>query len=112
MGEGWDKIIDEHKKHALKPELPLIKADSDSVLINLFSTKDKFGEEKLKVELNERQIKAMKFIEEKGKITNKEYLSLNPEISDRTARNDFKNLVEKGLLKSVGERKNRYYVTQ
>jgi len=112
VGEGWDKIIDEHKKHALKPELPLIKADSDSVLINLFSTKDKFGEEKLKVELNERQIKAMKFIEEKGKITNKEYLSLNPEISDRTARNDFKNLVEKGLLKSVGERKNRYYVTQ
>ena len=32
----------------------------------------------------------MKFIERRGKITNREYPSVNPEISDRTARNDLK----------------------
>jgi ATP-dependent DNA helicase RecG len=49
--------------------------------------------------LNERQIQAMKYIKEKGKITNSEYQT-NYGVARNTATRDLSDLVEKGLLKS------------
>ncbi|PKP59867.1 MAG: hypothetical protein CVT88_04380 [Candidatus Altiarchaeales archaeon HGW-Altiarchaeales-1] len=110
MGEGWNKIIDEHKKHILKPELPSIKADRDSVLITLFSTKDKFEEEKFEVELNHRQKRAIEHIKKYGKITNKDYRKLFLEISDRTVLGDLTDLVRKEILTKKGRTKGAYYI--
>lgn len=45
---------------------------------------------------------------EKGKITNKEYQTLN-EVSDRTALRDFEELVEKGILIKQGDKKGAFY---
>ena len=65
--------------------------------------KDKWNEENLKkLELNERQVKAVEFIKENGKITNKVYKELIKDISRITATRDLTNLVEKGILKMVG----------
>ena len=58
--------------------------------------------------LNERQIKAVLFVKEKGKITNSEYQLLN-EVSDRTALRDIEGLTEKGILIKEGEKKGTYY---
>ncbi len=33
LGEGWDKIIDEHKKHPLKPKLPIVKDVEGTVIV-------------------------------------------------------------------------------
>ena len=110
MGEGWNKIIDEHNKHTLKPELPLIKADGDSVLITIFSTKEKFEEEKFEIELNRRQKKALEYIKEYGRITNKDYRKLFPEISDRTVLSDLTDLVKKEILTKKGRTKGPYYI--
>jgi ATP-dependent DNA helicase RecG len=41
--------------------------------------------------LNERQIRAMLYVKEKGRITNAEYQKIN-KISKRTATNDFMEL--------------------
>ena len=49
--------------------------------------------------LNDRQIQAMKYIKEKGKITNSEYQT-NFGVARNTATRDLSDLVEKGLLKS------------
>jgi ATP-dependent DNA helicase RecG len=49
--------------------------------------------------LNDRQIQAMKYIKEKGKITNSEYQT-NYAVARNTATRDLSDLVEKGLLKS------------
>ncbi|MBN1969184.1 MAG: putative DNA binding domain-containing protein [Candidatus Delongbacteria bacterium] len=49
--------------------------------------------------LNERQIQAMKYIKENGKITNSEYQT-NYNVARNTATRDLTELVEKGLLKS------------
>lgn len=51
--------------------------------------------------LNERQIKAMKYLKTKGAITNKEHQNLNT-VSQLTASRDLSNLVKKDLLEQKG----------
>lgn len=53
--------------------------------------------------LNERQVKAVLFAKEKGKITNSEYQKLN-DCSRNTASNDLADLTEKDILKPSGQR--------
>jgi len=109
LGEGWDKIIKEHKMHSLKPKPPLIKANKFSVLVTIFSTKDKF-EEKIFIKLNERQRKALEYVKKEGHITNTDYRKIFPGITDRTILNDLKDLVTKGVLKRIGKTKGAYYM--
>jgi ATP-dependent DNA helicase RecG len=52
-------------------------------------------------ELNERQIKAVLYVKEKGKITNKEYMEIAG-ISKATATRDLRELVEKKVFKQYG----------
>lgn len=54
--------------------------------------------------LNERQIKAVSYIREKGGITNKEYQVLF-DVSRITATRDFKLLEGEGILKRIGKGK-------
>jgi len=108
LGEGWNKIIDEHKAHPLKPKLPKIKSDEYSVLISLYSTKEKF--EKGRLELNERQKEAIEYTRRRGKITNAEYQEIN-KTTKKTATRDLQNLVGRGIFIRVGRTgKGVYYV--
>ncbi len=52
--------------------------------------------------LNERQIKAVMYAKEKGRITNKEYQQLTG-ISRQMVTIDLKNLVEKGFFVMLGK---------
>lgn len=95
-GRGTIKIIDSCKQAEL-PEPELTERDG-GFLVTLF--KDNLTEEQLlKLGLNERQLKAVEFVKEKGRITNKEYQSLNS-ISERTASRELSELTEKLILKS------------
>lgn len=53
--------------------------------------------------LNDRQVKAVLFAKDKGKITNSEYQKLN-DCSRNTASNDLTELVEQDILKPSGQR--------
>lgn len=108
LGEGWDKIIREHEKHPLSPELPKIESDEYSTTVTIFSTKEKFEEEK-EVELNERQESALKYLEKHGKITNSEYRDINPGISDRTALRDLEEMREKNIVVRKGAGRKTHY---
>ncbi|MDP3111417.1 MAG: ATP-binding protein [Thermodesulfovibrionales bacterium] len=55
-----------------------------------------------KLGLNERQLKAVKYVKEREKITNKEYQELSKDISRITATRDLKDLIEKRIFISVG----------
>lgn len=71
--------------------------------------KDIYHEEYLsKLGLNERQVKAVLYVKEKGKITNSDYQELN-DIIDRTALRDIEKLIELNIFKKVGEKKGTYY---
>jgi ATP-dependent DNA helicase RecG len=65
--------------------------------------RDIYTEEYLReLGLNERQIKAVGSIKQKGKITNKDYRERFG-ITDRTALRDLTALCEKGILEKVGQ---------
>jgi len=95
-GSGTVKIIETCLQAGL-PEPELIEQDG-GFFVTLF--KNNLTKEKLaKLGLNERQLKAVEYVKEKGKITNKEYQSLNT-ISERTASRELSELTEKQVLKS------------
>ena len=95
-GRGTIKIIDTCKLADL-PE-PEMKELDGGFVITIY--KDNLTEEQLtKIGLNERQLKAIDFVKEKGRITNKEYQFLNS-ISERTASRELSELTEKLVLKS------------
>ena len=60
--------------------------------------------------LNERQEKALAYLADKGRITNREYLELCPEVSAETIRRDLASLVQKNLLLKIGEKRATYYI--
>ena len=64
------------------------------------------------LELNERQIRAVLWVKEKGSITNREYRQLSG-LSDEGARRDLNELVSKDILHSKGKgRSVRYILAQ
>jgi len=111
MGEGWNRIIDEIKNYPLKFEKkPEIKGNS-RVVVSLFSPvlEADGGLGKTIEGLNEGQKKALRYVNEKNKITTKEYVIINPEIRERTARNDLNDLVRKGVFIKIGATASAYY---
>lgn len=97
-GRGTIKIIDTCKQAGL-PE-PELKEQDGGFSVTLF--KNNLSEEQLiKLGLNGRQIKAVLFVKEKGKITNSDYQELN-KVSKATATRDLTELIEihKVLLRS------------
>jgi predicted HTH transcriptional regulator len=105
-GSGIGNIVTACKTAGL-PE-PEISEQFGGFIVKLF--KDRFTEEKLqKIGLNVRQIRAVLYVKEKRKITNKEYQEIN-EISNRTATYELKELIEKfNILKISGASVGTYY---
>ena len=105
-GRGTLKIIDTCKAAEL-PEPELTERDGGFV-VTLF--KDNLTEEQLvKLGQNNRQVKAVIYVKEKGRITNSEYQKLN-ETSERTASRDLEELYKLNILDRVGESKSTSYV--
>ena len=62
------------------------------------------------LQLNPRQEKALAFLQENRRITNRDYQGLCEDASPETLRRDFADLVDKGVLLKIGERRATYYV--
>jgi len=60
--------------------------------------------------LNERQEQALAYIVEMGRITNRDYQQLCPDVSAETIRRDLADLVSKDLLLKIGEKRATYYI--
>jgi ATP-dependent DNA helicase RecG len=105
-GSGIMKIVDSCKLAGLPT--PEMNEKEGGFIVTLF--KDKFSEEQLqRLGLNDRQIKAVLYAKERGKVTNKEYQEIN-HISKRTAAYELVELVETyKILKQQGESVGTYY---
>jgi ATP-dependent DNA helicase RecG len=60
--------------------------------------------------LNPRQEQALAYLAEVGRITNREYQQLCPDVSPETIRRDLADLVDKDLLIKIGEKRATYYI--
>ena len=109
-GTGIQKILDECRKAGL-PE-PEWREEQGALWLTF--RKDIWTEEHLKsLGLNDRQIKAVMWVKEKGEIANAEYQELCG-VSKATATRDLSDLVKKGVLEPRGEGKRtmRYVLAE
>ncbi|GHV27452.1 ATP-dependent DNA helicase [Bacteroidia bacterium] len=108
--ETWGRGFSKMTTQCLVAELPEPLYYYDMSGYWVVFRKDVINEEDLRDKgLNERQVKAVLYVKEKGKITNSEYQEIN-EISKRTAAYELVELVEKyKILKQLGASVGTYY---
>jgi len=106
-GHGTIKIVENCIKQGL-PE-PDFKEENGVMTVTFY--KDRWTEENIKkLELNERQIQAVMYVKEKGKITNKEYSNLT-KVNSRTSLRDLNNLCERNVFEKTGlTGRSTYYI--
>ena len=66
--------------------------------------------EELLAAICERLEQALRYLVEHGRITNREYQALCPDVSAETIRRDLSDLVHKGLLLRIGRKRATYYI--
>ncbi|HPO89688.1 MAG TPA: ATP-binding protein [Victivallales bacterium] len=98
VGSGIERM----SKALKEAKLPQLEIEANPSDFTLLFYKDIYTEENLrKMGLNERQIKAVMYVKEKGRITNKEYQELNI-VSKRTATRDLENLLKREIVQQIG----------
>ena len=99
--EQWGSGIDKMRNACTKAGLPEPQFEEYQGFRVIFR-KDIYTEEYLRdLGLNERQMKAVMYVKEKGKITNKEYQEL-VDTTKKTASRDLVDLVGKDIFNQTG----------
>lgn len=105
-GRGTIKIVESCIQNGL-PEPDFIEEHG---VMKVIFYKDIYNEEYLrKMGLNERQIRAVMYVKERGKITNREYREIN-KVSNKTAYLELMDLVKKDVLFSKKSGKATMYM--
>jgi len=105
-GRGTIKIMEKCQEQGL----PEPDFEEDHGVMKVVFYKDKFTEDNLKkLGINERQIKAVMYVKEKNSINLSSFKTIVSEVSEKTLYRDLQELVSKGILKELGEKKGRKY---
>jgi len=98
-GSGIGRIMNSLKE----ANLPEPEFKEEFAGFSLYMRKDYYTEERLKeMGLNDRQVKAVIYVKEKGKITNKEYQEIT-KISRQMATIELTNMVDRGVFIKIGK---------
>ena len=108
LGLGVDRMIEEMALAGHRP--PDLKETPYSFAVGLSNVRDRPPTPRWERIMNERQAKALVYIRENGRITNREYRQICPGVSPETLRLDLADLVERGLLLKIGAKKGTYYI--
>jgi len=108
LGLGVDLMIEEMVR-AGHP-VPRFKDTPYSFTVTLYNVRERAPLPTWTRTMNERQAKALAYVQEHDRITNREYRTLCPDVSAETLRLDLADLVERGILLKIGERKGTYYI--
>jgi ATP-dependent DNA helicase RecG len=108
LGLGIDLMIEEMVQAGHEP--PVFKAASHQFTVILSNKRERPIIPKWTRSMNERQTRALTYIQENGSITNREYRTLCADVSPETLRLDLVDLVERGVLLKIGAKKGTYYI--
>lgn len=108
LGLGVDLMIDEMIRAGHPP--PNFKDTPYSFTVTLYNAREREPQPEWTRRVSERQAKALSYVEKHGRITNREYRRLCPDLSSETLRLDLADLVDKGILLKVGAKKGTYYI--
>lgn len=111
LGLGVDKMIEAMVAEGHPP--PEFKASPHAFTVTLRKGRE-VGEpgimQRWEQDMNERQMQALQLVQERGRITNRDYRQLCPHVSAETLRLDLVDLVDKGILLKIGEKRGTYYI--
>ena len=109
LGLGVDRMIEDMVAAGHPP--PIFDARSHRFSVTLQNRKDL---DKIIPEweqhMNERQLKAMQFVQAKGSISNRDYRQLCTHVGAETLRLDLVDLVNKKLLLKIGDKRGTRYI--
>jgi len=108
LGLGVDLMIDEMVRAGHPP--PKFKDTPYSFTVTLYNIRERAPLPTWTRTMNERQARALTYVQENGRITNREYSKLCPDVSTETLRLDLVDLVEQGILLKIGAKKGTYYI--
>jgi ATP-dependent DNA helicase RecG len=114
LGYGVDRMIAAMQEAGLPA--PLFEETAAGFRVTLYSAGDALVSPRPEQQrwghqfLNERQERALAYVQANERITNSEYQELAPDVSAETIRRDLADLVEKNILIRIGSKKATYYI--
>ncbi|MCL4862402.1 MAG: putative DNA binding domain-containing protein [Caldilineaceae bacterium] len=114
LGYGVDRMIAAMQEAGLPA--PLFEETTAGFRVTLYSAGDALVSPRPEQQrwghhfLNERQERALTYVQAHERITNSEYQELAPDVSAETIRRDLADLVEKNILIRIGSKKATYYI--
>jgi ATP-dependent DNA helicase RecG len=116
LGYGLDRVVDSVRKAGLLP--PQFEEFAGTFRVTLFAARFKDGVDGRlpdlsaysTLDLNPRQQMALVQLAGNKRISSHEYQALCPEVHPETLRRDLADLVSRGILIKVGDKKATYYI--
>ncbi len=114
LGYGIDRMIRVCKEEGLPP--PAFEETSAGFKVTIYSRAETLvgagppPDLYAHLQLNPRQEKALAFLQKHRRITNRDYQALCPEASPETLRRDLADMVNKGLLLKIGQKRATFYI--
>ena len=108
LGLGIDRMIEAMVEAGHPP--PHFRATPYSFTVTLYNVRERPAIPAWQRDMNERQLRALAYIQKHGRITNREYRELCPSVSPETLRLDLADLVDKGVLLKIGDKRGTYYI--
>lgn len=110
LGYGVDRMIRSMKDAGQEP--PRFEETEAGFNVTLFA-KGAAEAEKPTIPANpqqERLAKMLGFLKKSGRITNRDYQDLCPDVNPETLRRDFVDMVERGAILRIGDKRGTYYI--
>ncbi len=108
LGLGIDRMIEEMLQRG--HPAPEFKATPYSFTVVLHNVRERRPMPSWEQNMNERQMRALAHVREFGRITNRDYRTICPNVSTETLRLDLSDLVDRGLLLKIGDKRGTYYI--
>jgi ATP-dependent DNA helicase RecG len=109
LGLGVDRMIEDMVAAGHPP--PKFEATTYRFTVTLYNKKEPSkAMPQWEGNMNERQMKALEFLERNGAITNRDYRELCPHVGPETLRLDLADLVDKGVILKIGDKRGTRYI--
>lgn len=111
LGYGLDLVVSLMRESS--SIAPRFEEIARSFRVTLFSSLEKGvspQEGDPRLDLNLRQVAALKFLGANRRITNREFKELCPDVHAETLRRDLADLASRGILLKIGDKKSTYYI--
>lgn len=109
LGLGVDRMFEDMLNAGHEP--PKFDATTYRFSVTLYNKKDPLRAAAAQPgQMNERQMKAIEYLQRNGAITNREYRDLCPHVGAESLRLDLADLVDKGVILKIGDKRGTRYI--